>query len=51
MKARDVLFGPIFNNNPIALQVLGICSRACSHEQLECDDRYVYSGHRCYRPF
>ncbi len=23
---RDIIFGPIFNNNPIALQVLGICS-------------------------
>jgi Na+-transporting NADH:ubiquinone oxidoreductase subunit D len=23
---RDVLFNPVFNNNPIALQVLGICS-------------------------
>lgn len=23
---KDVLFNPIFNNNPIALQVLGICS-------------------------
>ena len=26
MKARDVLVDPFFNNNPIALQVLGICS-------------------------
>ncbi len=25
-KVSDVLFDPIFNNNPIALQVLGICS-------------------------
>lgn len=25
-KPLDVLFGPIFNNNPIALQILGICS-------------------------
>ncbi|MEE4383979.1 MAG: NADH:ubiquinone reductase (Na(+)-transporting) subunit D [Pseudomonadales bacterium] len=25
-KSRDVLFNPIFDNNPIALQVLGICS-------------------------
>ena len=24
--AKDILFGPIFDNNPIALQVLGICS-------------------------
>lgn len=25
-KARDTLLGPIFNDNPIALQILGICS-------------------------
>lgn len=25
-KASDVLFGPVFLNNPIALQILGICS-------------------------
>lgn len=25
-ESKDLLFGPIFNNNPIALQVLGICS-------------------------
>ena len=25
-KPRDVLIDPIFDNNPIALQVLGICS-------------------------
>ncbi|MEM1151360.1 MAG: NADH:ubiquinone reductase (Na(+)-transporting) subunit D [Pseudomonadota bacterium] len=25
-KAKDVLLDPLFNNNPIALQVLGICS-------------------------
>ena len=25
-KARDVLLTPIFNDNPIALQILGICS-------------------------
>ncbi|MCC5858986.1 MAG: NADH:ubiquinone reductase (Na(+)-transporting) subunit D [Ectothiorhodospiraceae bacterium] len=25
-KATEVLFQPIFNNNPIALQILGICS-------------------------
>lgn len=25
-KAKDVFFQPIFNNNPIALQILGICS-------------------------
>lgn len=26
LKAQEVLLAPIFNNNPIALQVLGICS-------------------------
>ncbi len=26
MKTKDILLGPIFNNNPIALQILGICS-------------------------
>ena len=26
LKTKDVLFGPILYNNPIALQVLGICS-------------------------
>ncbi len=26
LKAREVLFAPIFANNPIALQILGICS-------------------------
>lgn len=25
-ETKDVLFGPLINNNPIALQVLGICS-------------------------
>lgn len=25
-KARQVLFNPVFNDNPIALQILGICS-------------------------
>lgn len=25
-KSKDILFGPLFNNNPIALQILGICS-------------------------
>jgi len=26
MKTKEILFNPIFNNNPIALQILGICS-------------------------
>ena len=25
-RSRDILFNPVFHNNPIALQVLGICS-------------------------
>ena len=25
-KYKDILLDPIFNNNPIALQILGICS-------------------------
>lgn len=24
--SKEILFGPVFNNNPIALQILGICS-------------------------
>ncbi len=34
-KARDVLFDPVFNNNPIALQVLGICSALAVTTKLE----------------
>ena len=34
-KARDVLFQPLFNNNPIALQVLGICSALAVTTKLE----------------
>ena len=26
MKMKETLLGPIFDNNPIALQILGICS-------------------------
>ena len=26
LRAREVLFGPLIDNNPIALQILGICS-------------------------
>lgn len=26
IKPRELLFGPIFDNNPIALQIIGICS-------------------------
>lgn len=34
-KARDVLIDPIFRNNPIALQVLGICSALAVTTKLE----------------
>ncbi len=34
-KARDALFDPVFNNNPIALQVLGICSALAVTTKLE----------------
>jgi Na+-transporting NADH:ubiquinone oxidoreductase subunit D len=34
-KAKDVLFEPVFNNNPIALQVLGICSALAVTSKLE----------------
>jgi Na+-transporting NADH:ubiquinone oxidoreductase subunit D len=34
-KARQALFEPIFNNNPIALQVLGICSALAVTTKLE----------------
>jgi Na+-transporting NADH:ubiquinone oxidoreductase subunit D len=34
-KPRDVLLNPIFNNNPIGLQVLGICSALAVTTKLE----------------
>ena len=34
-KPRDVLLDPLFNNNPIALQVLGICSALAVTTKLE----------------
>lgn len=34
-KVRDVLLGPIFDNNPIALQVLGICSALAVTSKME----------------
>jgi len=34
-KVKDVLLNPIFNNNPIALQVLGICSALAVTTKLE----------------
>ena len=34
-RTRDALFDPIFNNNPIAFQVLGICSALAVTTKLE----------------
>lgn len=34
-KAREVLFDPVFKNNPIALQVLGVCSALAVTSKLE----------------
>ncbi|MBN1956996.1 MAG: NADH:ubiquinone reductase (Na(+)-transporting) subunit D [Desulfuromonadales bacterium] len=34
-KTRDVLFDPIFNKNPIGLQILGICSALAVTSKLE----------------
>ena len=34
-KAREVLLNPIFNDNPIALQILGICSALAVTIKLE----------------
>jgi|TARA_B110000438_G_scaffold292941_1_gene332017 Na+-transporting NADH:ubiquinone oxidoreductase subunit D len=34
-KAKDVLFNPVFNDNPIALQILGICSALAVTTKLE----------------
>ncbi|MBX2811804.1 MAG: NADH:ubiquinone reductase (Na(+)-transporting) subunit D [Myxococcales bacterium] len=35
MKTKDVLLDPLFDNNPIALQVLGICSALAVTTKLE----------------
>ena len=34
-KTKDVLFSPIFSNNPIALQILGICSALAVTSKME----------------
>ena len=34
-KAKDVLFNPLFNDNPIALQILGICSELAVTTKME----------------
>lgn len=35
MKIKEILFKPIFDNNPIALQILGICSALAVTSKLE----------------
>ena len=35
LKAKKILLDPLFNNNPIALQVLGICSALAVTVKLE----------------
>ena len=35
MKAKEVLFDPLFKNNPIALQILGVCSALAVTSKLE----------------
>lgn len=35
MSAKDVLFDPLFNKNPIGLQILGICSALAVTSKLE----------------
>ena len=34
-KSKDILFNPVFNDNPIALQILGICSALAVTSKLE----------------
>ncbi|MDH4026363.1 MAG: NADH:ubiquinone reductase (Na(+)-transporting) subunit D, partial [Desulfuromonadales bacterium] len=34
-KSRDVLLDPLFNKNPIGLQILGICSALAVTSKLE----------------
>ena len=34
-KAKDVLFNPLFNDNPISLQILGICSALAVTTKME----------------
>jgi Na+-transporting NADH:ubiquinone oxidoreductase subunit D len=34
-KAKKILFDPVFNNNPIALQILGICSALAVTSKME----------------
>ena len=34
-KAKDLLFNPLFNDNPIALQILGICSALAVTTKME----------------
>ena len=35
MNTKEVLFNPVFNNNPIGLQILGICSALAVTTKME----------------
>ena len=35
MNTKEVLFDPVFNNNPIGLQILGICSALAVTTKME----------------
>ena len=32
-KAKEAVLDPLFNNNPVALQVLGICSALAGYDE------------------
>ncbi|GIT33204.1 MAG: Na(+)-translocating NADH-quinone reductase subunit D [Gammaproteobacteria bacterium] len=44
-KAREVLLNPIFNDNPIALQILGICSALAVTTSFLSNIAYVFRSH------
>ena len=51
---KAVLFGPVFANNPIALQVLGICSALAVTSSLKKRINHVNRidlGNRIFKPF
>ena len=48
-KAKEALLNPIFNDNPIALQILGICSALAVTGNLYITSNYVCSfNYSCY---
>ena len=46
--AKEVILTPLFENNPIALQILGVCSALAVTTQLSCGPRYVCRTDFCY---